>query len=76
MGLIGSQVVYRGAHGAPEQGEVTSYNGSYVFVRFSGSTSAGCAPGSLEHLDGSPVKIPHNWSVALEEERKALAAHD
>lgn len=76
MGLLRTRVVYVGGHCSPEEGEVTSYNGSYVFVRFSGCTSAGCSPGSLRQLNGDEVSIPTNWSAVLEDERKAIAAHD
>lgn len=63
LDIIGRQVVYRASHpnAESEQGQVTSVNDRFVFVRFSatGSTSPACDPSDLSFLDGSPVKIQH-----------------
>lgn len=75
MALIGTIVTYsREPDQRREEGVVTSYNGNYVFVRFSGSTSAGCSPDSLRDQLGNPVRIPANWMATLEDERAAIAA--
>jgi len=53
---IGSGVVYQSRPGAPlEDGEITSVNDTYVFVRYTGDrTSKATSPGALEFLAVSP----------------------
>lgn len=47
---IGRKVVYH-AHDRIEEGTITSFNDSYVFVRFgSGSTSSACLRNTIEWM--------------------------
>lgn len=55
---IGDGVVYRPAHGAPEDGTITGVSDRYVFVRYgSRTTSAATEPGALTLLAGATVTV-------------------
>lgn len=46
---VGRKVIYRPAHGDIEEGVITSFNSSYVFVRFGNDvTSKACRLDQLE----------------------------
>ena len=53
---IGRKVIFTYMHGERVEGELSSWNPDYIFVRFKGPNGEACEPNQLEFAIGGPTQ--------------------